>query len=91
VKTLHTSLILAFTFITSGVSAQAPFFSDSFENWEDLENGYTQPEGWFTSNVFSALFLDPQGIEQSTDSYSGTYAAYLVSVHKVRSLNYRGF
>jgi hypothetical protein len=49
--------------------------SENFETWEDLGDGYTQPEGWFSSNAFDALFGDNQGILQSNDSYEGQYAA----------------
>ncbi|MEX1188287.1 MAG: T9SS type A sorting domain-containing protein [Bacteroidia bacterium] len=62
--------------VFSNLNAQV-FISESFEDWEDIGDGYNQPEGWFSSNAFDALFGDPQGIVQSSNSHDGNYAAQL--------------
>ena len=66
----------ALLLISNQIEAQL-YFGEDFENWEDLGNGYNQPADWFTSNAFDALFGDPQSVEQSSDSYEGSFAARL--------------
>ncbi len=67
-------LAMCLVFFTMHISAQTLPNSD-FELWDD-EASYPSPESWNTPNKYT-LLANVYVVEQSTDAYSGSYAARL--------------
>ncbi len=52
--------------------------NNGFENWTDF--AIEDPQGWFTLNIFSAMFGQPPSVVKTTDAYNGSYAVSMTSV-----------
>lgn len=46
--------------------------NSDFENWETIK--FSEPEGWATGNLLSAIFRTPPSVERSMESTNGQYA-----------------
>lgn len=71
-----------FATLFSVITSQAQIPNASFENWATKtiqDKTVRNPVGWYTSNVTSVYFGEPEMAKQTADAYSGNSALMLVN------------